>query len=65
MRQESDQVDDGSEAYILKKPSPRGGGISANVIWGENMKRGRETEENVREKGRKGEEKGRKRENWK
>jgi hypothetical protein len=32
-------------------PSPRGE-ISANVIWGENMKRKREKWENVREKGR-------------
>ncbi len=44
--------------YIGKYPSP--GGISADVIWGENMKRGREKQGNVKEKGRKGKEKGRK-----
>ncbi len=42
---------------IGKYPSP-GGGISADVIWGENMKRQREKGGNVKEKGRKGKENG-------
>jgi hypothetical protein len=51
------------DLYIYWKipPSPRGE-ISANVIWGENVKRKREKWENVREKGR---ERERKRENGK
>jgi hypothetical protein len=35
-------------------PSPPG--ISADVIWGKNIKRQREKGENVKEKGRKGKE---------
>jgi hypothetical protein len=35
-------------------PSPLGWGISADVIWGKNMKRRREKRENIKEKGRKG-----------
>ncbi len=48
--------------YIGKyPPPPRGDEISANVIWGKNMKMQRiKKRENVKEKGRKGEEKGRK-----
>ncbi len=37
------------------------GGISADVIWGKNMKRRREKGENVKEKGRKGKENGKRR----
>ncbi len=50
-------------AYILENiPPPRGGGsgISADVIWGKNMKRRKEKGEKVIEKGRKWEEKGKK-----
>ncbi len=39
-------------------PPPRGQEISDNVIWGKNMKRGRETGENIKEKGSKGKETG-------
>ncbi len=50
-----------ARVYILENtPPPGGGGISADVIWGKNMKRGREKGGNVKEKGRKGKEKGRK-----
>ncbi len=38
-------------------PPPGGGEISADVIWGKNMKRGREKEVNVKEKERKGKKK--------
>jgi hypothetical protein len=37
----------------LNPPPPGRGGISANVIWGKNMKRGnRKKEENGKEKGK-------------
>ncbi len=39
---------------------PGGRGISADVIWGKNMKRQREKGENVKEKGENVKEKGRK-----
>ncbi len=41
-------------------PAPKGGEESANVIWGKNMKMGRERVENARQHGRKGKEKGKK-----
>jgi hypothetical protein len=45
--------------YILKNTLPPGGGggISADVIWGKNMKRRREKGGNCKKKGRKGKEK--------
>jgi hypothetical protein len=43
--------------YIGKYPPPREGKMSNDVIWGKNIKRGREKGENVKEKGRKGKEK--------
>jgi hypothetical protein len=50
--------------YVLCRkipPSLGGGGISADVIWRKNKKRGREKgKENLKEKGSKGREKGRK-----
>jgi hypothetical protein len=38
----------------LENTPPPGGGISADVIGGKNMKRQRKKGENVKEKGRKG-----------
>jgi hypothetical protein len=38
--------------------TPHRGKISADVIWGKNMKRRREKGENIKEKGRKEKEKG-------
>ncbi len=47
--------------YILENTPPRGGKISADVIWGKKYEKvERKRGENVKEKGRKGKEKGRK-----
>ncbi len=44
-----------SGLYLEKYPPPPGG-ISADAIWGENMKRGREKDVKCGKKGRKGKE---------
>jgi hypothetical protein len=48
-----------SGVYILDH-TPLGGGISADVIWGKNMKRGREKGGKCKRKRKKGKQKGRK-----
>ncbi len=49
-----------SGAYILENTPPRGGEISADVIWGKNMKRQKEKGGKSKRKGRKWEDKGKK-----
>jgi hypothetical protein len=45
-----------ARVYILKNtPPPQRGGISADVIWGKNMKRGREKRAKCKRKRKKGE----------
>jgi hypothetical protein len=49
--------DSGMGLYIGKYPPGGGGGISADVIWGKNMKRPREKGGKCGRKGKKGERK--------
>jgi hypothetical protein len=53
------------DLYIRKYPPPQWG-ISSDVIWGKNMKRGREKGENVRAKEERGKRKkeGKKKRKW-
>jgi hypothetical protein len=54
-------INDKPGVYRLENtPPPRGGKISADIIWGKNMKREDKKGEDVKEKGKSRKEKGRK-----